>query len=72
MLQEMLKTSLFLILSTTFIRLISFRRRSLTETTYILTFAIQKILVLLKIIFLNLLDRNQTVFLTAAVLRGFD
>ena len=72
MLQEMLKTSLFLILSTTFIRIISFRRRSLTETTYILTFAIQKILVLLKIIFLNLLDRNQTVFLTAAVLRGFD
>ena len=72
MLQEMLKTSLFLILSTTFIRLISFRRRSLTETTYILTFAIQKILVLLKMIFLNLLDRNQTVFLTAAVLRGFD
>ena len=72
MLQEMLKTSLFLILSTTFIRLISFRRRSLTETTYILTFAIQKILVLLKIIFLNLLDRNQTVFSTAAILRGFD
>ena len=72
MLQEMLKTSLFLILSTTFIRIISFRRRSLTETTYILTFAIQKILVLLKIIFLNLLDRNQTVFLTAAILRGFD
>ena len=69
MLQEMLKTSLFLILSTTFIRLISFRRRSLTETTYILTFAIQKILVLLKIILLNLLDRNQTVFLTAAILR---
>ena len=72
MLQEMLKTSLFLILSTTFIRIISFRRRSLTETTYILTFAIQKILVLLKIIFLNLLDRNQTVFSTAAILRGFD
>ena len=69
MLQEMLKTSLFLILSTTFIRIISFRRRSLTETTYILTFAIQKILVLLKIILLNLLDRNQTVFLTAAILR---
>ena len=67
MLQEMLKTSLFLILSTTFIRLISFRRRSLTETTYILTFAIQKILVLLKIILLNLLDRNQTVFLTTAI-----
>ena len=72
MLQEMLKTSLLLILSTTFIRLISFRRRSLTQTTYILTFAIQKILVLLNIIFLNLLDRNQTVFLTAAILRGFD
>ena len=67
MLQEMLKTSLFLISSTTFIRIISFRRRSLTETTYILTFAIQKILVLLKIILLNLLDRNQTVFLTTAI-----
>ena len=32
----------------------------------------QKILVFLKIIFLNLLDPNQIVFLTAAILRGLD
>ena len=37
-----------------------------------LKFAIQKMLVISKIIFLNLFDSNQTVFLTAAILRGLD
>ena len=37
-----------------------------------LNFAIRKILVLSKKMFLNLLDPNQTVFLTAAILRGLD
>ena len=37
-----------------------------------LTFRIQKILVFSKIIFLNLLDPNQTIFLTAAILKRLD
>ena len=38
-------------------------------TTYIVTLAVQKILAFSKIIFLNLLDPNQTVFWTAAITR---
>ena len=61
MLQEILTIFLFLISGTTFIKILSFRRRSLIGTTYILTIAIQKILFFSEIIFLNLLDPNQTV-----------
>ena len=68
----MLTISLFLVSGTTFIRSISFRQRSLSETTNTSTFGIQKNLVFAKIIFLNLLHPNQTVFLTAAILMGLD
>ena len=61
MLQEILTIFLLLISGTTFIKILSFRRRSLIGTTYILTIAIQKILFFSEIIFLNLLDPNQTV-----------
>ena len=61
MLQEILTIFLFLISGTTFIKILSFRRRSLIGTTYILTIAIQKILFFSELIFLNLLDPNQTV-----------
>ena len=61
MLEEMLKRFLCFRSSTTFIKILSFHRRSLNGTTQILNFAIQKNLVISKITFLNLLDPNQTV-----------
>ena len=67
MLQEMLKIFLFLISSTAFIKVLSFHRQSLNGTTYILTFATQKILVFSKII-LNLLDPNS--FFNCCNLKG--
>ena len=47
-----------------------FRWRSLSEATQILTFGKQKVVVLSKIIFLNLLDPNQTVFFNCFNLKG--
>ena len=71
MLQDMLTISLGLIQSTTFIRILFFRWRSLSEATQILTFGKQKVVVVLsKIIFLNLLDPNQTVFFNCFNLKG--
>ena len=54
------------------IKVISFRQRSLSGITWALIFEIQKFLVFTKIIFLNLLDQNQIVFLTALNLRRLD
>ena len=56
----------------TFIRILSFSQRSLSRTTLTQSFGIQKVLVFSNTIFLNLLDPNQTVFLTAAILKGLD
>ena len=56
----MLTIFLFLLSSTTFVKILSFCR-SFSGTTQIITLAIQKLLVFSKIIFLNLLDPNQTV-----------
>ena len=71
-LEEILVIQLLLISGTTFIRILSFSRRSLNGTTLTQSFGIQKILLFSKTIFLNLLDPNQTVFLTAAILKGLD
>ena len=62
MLQETLTTSFFLISGTIFIRILSFRRQSLSEKIYTLNFGVPKISAFLKIIFLDLLDPSQTVF----------
>ena len=75
MLQEMVTIFLFLKSRITVIKIISFRRRSLRRTTQILTFTTQKNQVFKnqvfsKILFLNLLDPNQTVFFNCCNLKG--
>ena len=72
MLQEMLTISHFLISGTTFMRILSFRPRSLSRTTWTVTFKMQKIFLFSKIILINLLDPKQTVFSTVAILGGLD
>ena len=66
----MLKISLFLISSTTFIRILSFHRRSLGGTTQIVTFGIHKILVFSKIIFLNCITLKPNSFFNSCSLKG--
>ena len=61
-LEEILAIQFLLISGTTFIRILSFSRRSLNGTTLTQSFGIQKILVFSKTIFLNLLDPPSSFF----------
>ena len=65
----MLTISFFLTLRATLIRIRSFHRRSLSETTKTLTFEIQKIWLFEKYI-LKFIRPKPNIFLTTAILRG--